>query len=93
MKHNWTTGEAWGKTGAVLLASTALYVVFCTFCVLALPVGRDGGLVAGALVGLPLWIASMCYAVLARTSLRAWVVLTVLAALFAGGTALVVVLS
>ena len=88
MKYNWTTAEAWSKTGAVLLASTGLYAAFCVFCVVALPVSRDVSLAAGALVGLPLWIASMCYAVLARTSLQAWLVLMGLTLLFVGGTAL-----
>jgi hypothetical protein len=91
MKHDWTTAEAWGKTGAVLLASTGLYAAFCVFCVLALPVRPDVGLAAGALVGVPLWIAAMCYAVLARTSLRAWLILTGLTLFFAGGTAVTVV--
>ena len=91
MKYNWTTAEAWSKTGAVLLASTGFYATFCVFCVLALPVRRDVGLAAGALVGLPLWIAAMCYAVLARTSLRAWLTLVGLTLLFVGGTAVAVV--
>ena len=75
MKYNWTTVEAWGKTGAVLLASAAVYVVFCVFCVTGLPVDQDVALATGILAGFPVWVGSMCYAVLARTTLRAWGVL------------------
>jgi len=88
MKHHWTPVEAWGKTGAVLLASTALYLTFCVFCVTALPVGQDSALATGILGGFPVWVAAMCYAVLARTTARAWVVLLAITALFAAGAVL-----
>lgn len=88
MKYNWTTVEAWGKTGAVLLASTGLYLAFCVFCVTGLPAGQDVALATGILAGFPVWIGAMCYAVLARTPLRAWIVLLAVALLFAGGAAL-----
>lgn len=83
MKHDWTTVEAWGKTSAVLLASTGLYAVFCVFCGFVLPVNLS--LTAGALIGIPLWVAAACYAVLAQTHIRAWLVLGALTLIFASG--------
>ena len=88
MKYSWTTTEAWGKTAAVLLASAALYVAFCVFCVTALPVQQDVALATGILAGFPVWIGAMCYAVLARTTLRAWAVLLGLTLLLGGAAAL-----
>lgn len=72
MKYNWTTAEAWGKTSAALLASSALYGVFCVFCVTALPVDQDLALATGILAGFPVWVGGVCYAVLARSAARAW---------------------
>lgn len=89
MKHDWTTAEAWGKTGAVLLASSALYVAFCVFCVAGLPVGTDVSMATGILVGFPVWIGSMCYAVLARSTMHAWLVLLAATLLLGGGAVLV----
>lgn len=85
MKYDWTTAEAWGKTGAVLLASTALYVAFCVFCVTGLPLAQNVAIATGLLVGFPVWIGSMCYAVLARSTMRAWLVLLVITLLLGGG--------
>jgi len=93
MKYNWTSIEAWSKTGAVLLASTALYLAFGVFCVVALPVGQDVAVAAGLLVGLLVWVGAMVYAVLARTALRAWGVPLGLALVLGGGALLAGVLS
>jgi len=89
MKYDWTTAEAWGRTGAVLLASTALYLAFCVVCVAGVPVTEDVGLALGILGGFPVWIGSACYAVLAPTVWRAWGVLLAAAGLLGGGAALV----
>lgn len=86
MKYDWTTAEAWGKIGAVLLPSTAVYLAFSVFCVAALPVEQDTRLALAVLAGFPVWIGAMYYAVLARTVARAWVVLGTAALLLAGGT-------
>lgn len=86
MKYGWTTAEAWGKTGAVFLASTALYLSFCVFCGTAMPVARDVAVTTGLLVGFPVWVGAMCYAVLARTTRRAWGVLLAAALVLAGGS-------
>lgn len=72
MKYDWSTGEAIGKTAAVLLGSSTVYLVFCVFCVTALPVSQDVALATGILAGFPVWIGAMCYAVLAKTTVRAW---------------------
>jgi hypothetical protein len=87
MKYNWTTAEAWGKTAAALLLGTAVYMAFCVFCVVVLPVGADVGIAAGVLGGFPVWVGAVYYAVLARTVARAWGVLGG-AALFLAGSAL-----
>lgn len=93
MKYHWTSVEAWGKTGAALLASTALYLAFGIFCLVGLPVGEDLAVATGLLVGLPVWVGAMVYAVLARTVLRAWGVLLGLALILGGGALLAGVLS
>lgn len=85
MKYNWSTTEAWGKTGAALLLSTAVYVAFCSFCVTGVPVAQDVGLALGILGGFPVWVSAMYYAVLARTIVRAWFVLGSAAGLLASG--------
>lgn len=89
MKYDWTTAEAWGRTGAALLASTALYLAFCVVCVTGVPVTEDVGLALAILGGFPVWIGAACYAVLARTVWRAWLVLGAAAGLLGGGAALV----
>lgn len=89
MKHDWSTAEAWGKTSAALLASTALYVAFCVFCVVGLPVAQQPALATGVVGGFVVWIAAMCYAVLARTPLRAWGVLLGSALALVGGSLLI----
>ncbi len=86
MKYNWSPAEAWAKTGAALLLSTAIYVAFCSFCVTGVPVAQDVGLALGVLGGFPVWVGAMYYAVLARTALRAWLVLGIATGLLAGGT-------
>ena len=88
MKYDWTTAEAWGKTSAALLGSTALSLAFCIACVTAVPVEEDVGLAIGMLVGFPVWVGAACYAVLARTTLRAWSIPLGIALLLAGGAAL-----
>lgn len=88
MKYTWTTAEAWGKTGAMLLGSTAAYLSFCIFCVIAVPVAQDVALTLGVLGGFPVWIGAMCYAVLARTAIRAWLVLIAAALLLSAGSLL-----
>lgn len=88
MKHDWTTAEAWGRTGAALLGSTALYLAFCVVLVTGLPLAQDTGLALGILGGFPVWIGSACYAVLARSVVHAWLVLVGAAALLGGGAAL-----
>ncbi len=88
MKYDWTTAEAWGKTSATLLASTALYLAFCVACVTGMPVAQDVGLALGVLGGFPVWVGAACYAVLARTLVRAWLVPLVLALGLAGWAAL-----
>lgn len=85
MKYNWSTAEAWGKTGAALLLSTAVYVAFCSFCVTGVPVAQDVGLALGILCGFPVWVAAIYYAVLAHTVVRAWLVLGGAAGLLASG--------
>ncbi|PSQ97891.1 MAG: hypothetical protein BRD55_00350 [Bacteroidetes bacterium SW_9_63_38] len=75
MKHDWTTVEAWGRTSAALLASTALSLAFCVILVTGLPPTRDVGLALGVLGGFPVWVGAACYAVLSRTAGRAWMVL------------------
>lgn len=93
MKYDWTTAEAWGRAGAALLASSVLYVVFCVFCVTALPAEQDLALATGILMGFPVWIGAMCYAVLARTPIRAWVGLLGAALVLGGCTVLAASLS
>lgn len=88
MKYEWSTSEAWGKTGAVLLGSTALYLAFCVFCVTAVPAAQDVALALGILGGFPVWIGAMCYTVVARTAPRAWIVLIGAALLFSAGSLL-----
>jgi hypothetical protein len=90
MKHDWTTSEAWGKTSAALLGSTALYLAFCVVCVTALPVGPQGGMALGIVAGFPVWVGGVCYAVLARSVARAWGVLIGAAGLLAGWAVLAV---
>lgn len=85
MKYNWSTAEAWGKIGAALLLSTAVYVAFCSFCVTGVPVAQNVGLAMGILGGFPVWVAAMYYAVLSSTVLRAWLVLGSAAGLLASG--------
>ncbi|PEN11315.1 hypothetical protein CRI94_16135 [Longibacter salinarum] len=75
MKYDWTTAEAFGRGSASLLASSALFVAFSYLCVTALPVAHSTGMAIGIMAGFPLWVGAGCYAVLARTSVRAWVVL------------------
>jgi len=84
MKYNWTPIEAWSKTGAALLAGTAVYLAFCVVCVVGLPLATDAALATGILGGFPVWVGAMVYAVLARTALRAWVVLLGLALVLGG---------
>jgi hypothetical protein len=86
MKYDWTRAEAWGKIGATLVPSTAVYVAFCVFCVTALPVARDVGLAAGVLAGFPVWVGAAYYAVLARTVARAWIGPGVVALLLVGAS-------
>ena len=43
MKHDWTTDEAWGRIGAALLGSTALYLAFCLVLATSLPLTQDVG--------------------------------------------------
>jgi hypothetical protein len=93
MKYHWTTAEAWGKTSAVLLASAAVYLAFCVFCVTGLPMAQDVALATGILAGFPVWVGAMCYAVLARTPARAWVVLLGAACFLGGSAALINALS
>jgi hypothetical protein len=89
MKHDWTTAEAWGRTGAALLASTALYLAFCVVLVTGLPLSQDAALALGILGGFPVWIGSACYAVLARSVVRAWCVLVGAAVLLGGWAAFI----
>ncbi|WP_103020741.1 hypothetical protein [Salinibacter altiplanensis] len=88
MKYSWTPIEVWSRTGAVLLASTALYLAFCVFCVTGMPVGQDVAVATGVLIGFPVWVGAMCYAVLARTALRAWGILLGIAFVLGGCAAL-----
>ena len=92
MKYDWTTVEAWGKTGAVIIASTILYLSFSVFSVTVLPVRQDAALATGILFGFPVWIGAMCYAMLARTTGRAWGVLLAVTVLFVGWTGLALML-
>lgn len=88
MKHDWSTAEAWGRTGTALLGSTALSLAFCVVLVTGLPLAQDTGLALGILGGFPVWIGSACYAVLARSAVRAWLVLFGAAGLVGGWAAL-----
>lgn len=92
MKYDWTTAEAWGKTGAALLASTMLSLASYIACVTVLPVAQDVGLAIGVLAGLPVWVGTACYAVLARTVVRAWAVPVGIALVLSGGAVLVLFL-
>jgi hypothetical protein len=84
MKHDWTTDEAWGRIGAALLGSTALYLAFCLVLATGLPLTQDVSLTLGILGGFPVWIGSACYAVLARSAVRATLVLVAAAGLLSG---------
>jgi len=84
MKHDWTSAEAWGRIGAALLGSTALYLAFCIVLATSLPLTQDVGLALGILGGFPVWIGSACYAVLARSVVRAGLVLVAAAVLLSG---------
>jgi hypothetical protein len=89
MKYDWTTAEAWGKSSAALIASTVLYLSFCVACVTGVPMEKDVGLAIGALAGFPVWIGAACYAVLARTMVRAWGFLLGISLLLTGWAMLV----
>lgn len=82
MKYDWNTAEAWSKTGAALLGGGLLTVAFCVLCGLWLPTEGEIGTATGVLLSFPVWVGAMCYAVLARSGLRAWTALL-------GGTLLV----
>jgi hypothetical protein len=72
MKYDWTTAEAWGKTTALLLGSPIVYVSFCVACAIAAPLPQNIGLATGILAGLPVWVGTMYFAILARGVGRAW---------------------
>lgn len=84
MKYDWNTAEAWSKTGAALLGGGLLTVAFCVLCGLWLPTEGEVGTATGVLLSFPVWVGAMCYAVLARTALRAWIVLGSITLLLAG---------
>jgi hypothetical protein len=75
MKHAWTRGEAWGKATAALVGGLVLFVAFSLFTGVVLPrlgVGLSLSVALGVLLGTPVWAAAITGAVLARSGLRAW---------------------
>lgn len=88
MKYDWSRSEGVSKVLAVLVASTTVYLAFNAFCGVCLPVGRSTAVAIGILGGFPVWVATMCYSVLARSAVRAWLVPLVVALVFGGCAAL-----
>ena len=93
MKYDWTRVDAGGRIAAVLIACPLLYAAFNIFCIFVLPAAPELSLAIAVVGGFPISTAAMCYAMLARTSRRAWTVLLTITLLLGGYPLLTALLS
>ncbi|NBC18778.1 MAG: hypothetical protein GVY18_15855 [Bacteroidetes bacterium] len=75
MKHDWTTGEAYGKGTAAVLGGFAAFILFglmlgTALPALGLPIGVAVALSAG--LSIPVWTLFIGWAVLAPSGRGAW---------------------
>ena len=88
MKYAWTRTDAWGKGLAVVLASPLVYFAFGAFCSACLPVSPTAATAVGVVLGFPVWVGAMCASVVARSTVRAWLLPLAVALALAVCTAL-----
>jgi hypothetical protein len=90
MKHDWTAGEAWGKSTASVVGGFAVFLTFGLAMGTALPrlgVSLPLALALSVVLCVPLWALVAGWAVLAPSGSGAWLRVGGLAALLAGITA------
>lgn len=75
MKHNWTRGEAWGKTTAALFGGFLVFLTFGMAIGTGLPaLGVNLNLAVAISVGMsvPVWGGFILFAMLAKNGRHAW---------------------
>jgi hypothetical protein len=75
MKHDWTTGEAWGKGTAAVLGGFVAFILFGLALGTALPdlgLSVDVAVALSVALSVPVWAVLIGWAVLAPTGRGAW---------------------
>jgi hypothetical protein len=75
MKHDWTSGEAWGKGTAAVLGGFVAFILFglalgTTVPAFGVPVGV--AVATSVVLSVPVWCGLIGWAVLAPTGRGAW---------------------
>lgn len=95
MKYTWTQREAWGKGTAAGIGGLLLFVASTLFTGVVLPtlgLGLSLSVALGVVLCVPTWVAAMVGALLAKSALRAWLVVGGATLLLGGAVTLVLTL-